>query len=126
MADFTLSEPGAKPVSEQLARLFHETYERLAPTFGYQTRKESAVPWEQVPAHNKALMVAVADEVEHHIIPPDVRAAIEAILVTATMSPRNTFAALSAGLEYDPAIETVRTWLDELAHGLSKQPEIGH
>jgi hypothetical protein len=34
--------------AEALARLFHETYERLAPEFGYETRKASAVPWEEV------------------------------------------------------------------------------
>jgi hypothetical protein len=51
-------------MSEQLARLFHETYERLAPTFGYETRKGTAVPWEQVPTRNKNLMIAVADVVE--------------------------------------------------------------
>lgn len=51
-------------MSEELARLFHETYERLAPTFGYETRKGTAVPWEQVPARNKNLMIAVADVVE--------------------------------------------------------------
>jgi hypothetical protein len=51
-------------MSEQLAKLFHETYERLAPTFGYETRKGSAVPWDQVPARNKRLMIAVADLIE--------------------------------------------------------------
>ncbi len=49
--------------AESLARLFHETYERLAPSFGYRTREASAVPWEDVPADNKALMIAVAGEV---------------------------------------------------------------
>lgn len=49
---------------EGLARLFHETYERLAPQFGYKTREASAVPWEDVPDSNKRLMVAVAGEVE--------------------------------------------------------------
>ncbi len=48
---------------EQLARLFHTTYERLAPAYGYETRRASAVPWDEVPAPNKALMVAVATEV---------------------------------------------------------------
>lgn len=47
---------------ETLARRFHEAYERLAPSFGYETRKESAVAWEDVPERNKALMVAVAAE----------------------------------------------------------------
>jgi hypothetical protein len=51
-------------MSEQLAKLFHETYERLAPTFGYETRKGSRVPWEEVPERNKKLMIAVADLIE--------------------------------------------------------------
>ncbi|MET7335863.1 hypothetical protein [Nonomuraea sp. NPDC005650] len=47
---------------EQIARAFHETYERLAPSHGYQTRPESSVPWEAVPEANRTLMVAVATE----------------------------------------------------------------
>jgi hypothetical protein len=49
---------------EELAELFHETYERLAPSFNYQTRKASAVPWSDVPPNNKALMTAVC----HHVL----------------------------------------------------------
>lgn len=48
---------------DELARLFHETYERLAPSHNYETRRESAVNWDDVPADNKALMVATAAEV---------------------------------------------------------------
>ncbi len=48
---------------EKLAQIFHETYERLAPYFNYTTRKETAVPWAQVPDTNKQLMIAVATEV---------------------------------------------------------------
>lgn len=48
---------------EDLARTFHETYERLAPDFGYETRKESAVPWDSVPNQNRNLMRAVIREV---------------------------------------------------------------
>ena len=44
---------------EAVARAFHNTYERLAPHYDYETRKSSAVPWENVPANNRALMVAV-------------------------------------------------------------------
>lgn len=44
---------------EAEARLFHEAYERLAPSFGY----ESAVPWEDLPEDNKRLMAAVCSEV---------------------------------------------------------------
>lgn len=48
---------------EQLARRFHEAYERLAPSFGYETRKESAKPWEEVPETNRRLMTAVCAEI---------------------------------------------------------------
>jgi hypothetical protein len=49
--------------AEQLARLFHETYERLAPQYDYETRRDTAVAWEDVPERNRRLMVAVAGEV---------------------------------------------------------------
>lgn len=48
---------------EQLAILFHSTYERLAPNYDYKTRKASAVPWEDVPENNKKLMIAVCKEI---------------------------------------------------------------
>jgi len=48
--------------AEDLARLFHETYERLAPDFGYETREASRTAWELVPDNNKRLMIAVCAE----------------------------------------------------------------
>lgn len=41
---------------ERITEAFHDAYERLAPHFSYRTRKESAVPWRDVPAPNKGLM----------------------------------------------------------------------
>jgi hypothetical protein len=53
----------------RIARAFHDTYERLAPDFGYRTREESAVPWEQVPSRNRILMIAtVQDLIERGVI----------------------------------------------------------
>jgi hypothetical protein len=49
--------------AEAWAKDFHETYERLAPKFGYETRKESAKPWAKVPENNRKLMIAVVEEV---------------------------------------------------------------
>ena len=49
--------------AEELAQRFHEAYERLAPSFGYETRKESAKPWTDVPEQNKRLMIAVCAEI---------------------------------------------------------------
>lgn len=48
--------------AQDLARRFHEAYERLASSFGYETRRESAVPWESVPENNRKLMIAVCAE----------------------------------------------------------------
>lgn len=48
--------------AEALAQRFHETYERLAPGFGYKTRDASVVPWAAVPEQNKALMISVCAE----------------------------------------------------------------
>ncbi len=48
---------------KKLAQKFHETYEQLAPEHRYETRKESAVPWEDVPESNRRLMIAVAEEI---------------------------------------------------------------
>lgn len=48
---------------EFLAKAFHEVYERLAPSFGYETRKESSRPWAKVPEKNRRLMIAVCKEV---------------------------------------------------------------
>lgn len=50
--------PAPHPRAEKIAREFHETYEDIAPLFGYRTRAESAVPWADVPSGNKALMIA--------------------------------------------------------------------
>jgi len=49
--------------AEELAQLFHETYERLAPEFDYKTREASAKPWADVPETNKKLMIAVCAEI---------------------------------------------------------------
>lgn len=48
---------------EELAKRFHEAYERLAPSFGYTTREASAKPWAEVPENNLHLMAAVVGEV---------------------------------------------------------------
>lgn len=52
-----------RPSPVELARLFHETYETLAPSFGYETREASRKPWEDVPEKNKKLMVAVCEKI---------------------------------------------------------------
>lgn len=43
--------------AERIASAFHAAYEELAPTYAYETRKSSAVAWEDVPDNNRALMI---------------------------------------------------------------------
>ena len=58
----------------QIAERFHHAYEHLAPSFGYETRKQSSVPWEQVPEPNRSLMVAVVqDLLDRDVIRPGSR-----------------------------------------------------
>lgn len=49
--------------AEQLARRFHEAYERLAPIVGYHTSITWAKPWGQVPEGNRRLMIATCAEI---------------------------------------------------------------
>ncbi len=53
--------------AEELAELFHTFYERLAPTYGYQTQSGTAVPWSELAEDhpNKRLTIATAREVLH-------------------------------------------------------------
>ena len=51
------------PGPEDLAKLFHETYETLAPDFGYETREASRKPWLEVPEKNRKLMIAVCERI---------------------------------------------------------------
>jgi hypothetical protein len=44
--------------AESIAERFHIAYEMLASSYGYRTRPESRVAWEDVPVANKNLMVA--------------------------------------------------------------------
>lgn len=73
------NQPAGPPPAESLAQKFHEAYERLAPDYGYETRRESAVPWEAVPEPNRSLMVAVASEVVGSLAAPPSPPLIEAL-----------------------------------------------
>jgi hypothetical protein len=49
--------------AEELAQLFHETYERLAPGFGWNGPRVTRCAWPDLPPNNRLLMVATAAEV---------------------------------------------------------------
>jgi hypothetical protein len=48
--------------AEEIAKAFHESYERQAAAHDYTTREASAKPWENVPENNRSLMIAVAQD----------------------------------------------------------------
>lgn len=44
---------------DQVAQRFHELYEELAPSHGWETQDVSRVPWDAVPHENQGLMRSV-------------------------------------------------------------------
>ncbi len=49
---------------EAFARLFHETYERLAPAYQWPTvGRRTACAWVDLPENNRRLMVATAEQI---------------------------------------------------------------
>ena len=49
--------------AEEIAKAFHDAYERLAPQHGYETRPETARSWDDVPEENRSLMLATVTDV---------------------------------------------------------------
>jgi hypothetical protein len=49
--------------AEELAELFHTTYERLAPGYQWTGNRSTRCAWPDLPANNRALMVATVEEV---------------------------------------------------------------
>ena len=47
---------------ESIAKEFHTVYDKNAPDYGCKTRGTSRVPWEDVPAAKKTLMMMVIDD----------------------------------------------------------------
>ena len=52
-----------EPERDSIARDLHDTYERLAPDYGYSTRPESRKEWSELPDNLRHLMLAVVDSV---------------------------------------------------------------
>jgi hypothetical protein len=66
----------------ELAQMFHDYYERLAPEYGYRTRDASAKPWAEVPAQNRGLMTRTARAVLNNSRTPDLLRAWDEIRPT--------------------------------------------
>ena len=83
-------------IAEAVARHFHDTYEQLAPEYGWQTQESTrAKPWEEVPEHNRRLMVATIRalldlriiEVEAAAIPPATPSSGGSAVINAGLRP---------------------------------------
>jgi hypothetical protein len=61
----------ALPDAWTLALWFHEAYEQAAPIYGYETRPESQVDFDDLPQPNRLTMVATAQAVLDRLVPPD-------------------------------------------------------
>jgi len=48
---------------EEIAQLFHSTYEKLAPLYEYETHPETKTSWDRLPSKNKSLMIATVREI---------------------------------------------------------------
>ena len=55
--------------ADDVAKMFHETYEDLAPEFGYETRIDTRKDWKEVPENNRELMKATCKTVVNSLIP---------------------------------------------------------
>ena len=105
-------------MSEALAMRFHEAYERLAPQFGYSTREASAKPWAEVPANNKALMIAACAEL---LALPDDDSVVDDVTAINALS-RHVLDARFLLAERDRTIEELRQGLVGLRHRLGDGP----
>lgn len=103
---------------EQLAKLFHDTYERLAPEFNYETRKASAVPWSDVPPNNKQLMIAVAHEVNAIIQAQLAQAERRGRIDEAEWTPSTSY---KAGAYW--ATEQIIAYIEQTVEGVSNDAE---
>lgn len=53
-------KPLTRDMAEEVAKHFHEAYEKLAPRHDYETREASRTDWSSVPEANRELMIATA------------------------------------------------------------------
>jgi hypothetical protein len=63
--DFIDGDQERVDTAEILARRLYETHERLAPSFGYESGIGSPVPFDQLPANCRNLLIAVCYQIQH-------------------------------------------------------------
>lgn len=111
-----------KALIDDIARAFHEAYERKAPDLGYRTRAESRVPWADVPHANKVLMRATVAELLSSGVIRGGRAGLELRVVEVDLGPEHARAVELA----KAAVERDRAALDPFVRQLVEalEPEL--
>ena len=76
----------------ELAETFHRVYEKLAPKYGYKTRKKTRKHWDDLPDNNKKLMVAVAQVIlNKYFKKPKVTRKFVEKIINAVIEPLDDF-----------------------------------
>ncbi len=67
-ANCTSGTAALEAALEAAAKAGHDTYERLAPDYGYETRPESRIKWDDLPqAHRNLMVVAYTAGVDAYL-----------------------------------------------------------
>ena len=105
--------PDTRPGPERIARMFHEAYERLAPSFAYETREASAMPWAEVPENNRRLMTAVVVEISDALVGEVATRALPAVLMQDSLLTPYGEAQARALREATAEVERLRERLEQ-------------
>jgi len=60
-------DTGIWPSPEELARYFHDTSERLAPRYLFDTGPHEPTKWMKLPSHHRQLMIETCRRVLKHL-----------------------------------------------------------
>ena len=98
----------------KLARLFHDTYERLAPEFGYETREETRAFDEATP--NGKLMIAVCEKVTEALAVPELIEGIECLkeMLLVLLGDDDMEVTLGTAIRFMKAKEKSPAWIQEM------------
>lgn len=111
----------------ELARRFHDAYERLAPSFGYETRQDTKV-FDPASANGKLMIAVCAD-----LTTPDTRDALIKELVAALRVAGIRIGICADRMEGCNAdggdhqlVFEVREWVDDTHAALTRAREAGY
>jgi hypothetical protein len=75
---------------QRLAKLFHETYNRLASSFDNSIQQENLIEWEQLSPNERALLAAVCSELSKLVIQEERQRCVSLVLSKKLWFPKGT------------------------------------